>query len=105
MTQEDRAQGDLVARMARLERQNRFLKAGLAGIVVVVGLVTCLSVVRAASPLETVTAKRFVLEDDRGQERAVLGFDAAGLPRLSFIRPDGTPGLSLSDGPQMFPAR
>jgi len=105
MTQEDRAQGDLVARMARLERQNRFLKAGLAGIMVVLGLVTSLSVVRAASPLETLTAKRFVLKDDRGQERAVLGFDAKGLPRLSFIRPDGSPGLSLTDGPQMLPAR
>lgn len=105
MTQEDRAQGDLVARVARLERQNRFLKAGLAGITIVLGLVTSLSAVRAASPLETLTAKRFVLKDDRGQERAVLGFDAAGLPRLSFIRPDGSPGLSLTDGPQMFPAR
>jgi hypothetical protein len=105
MTHETTAEGDLVARVARLERQNRSLKAGLAGIMVVLVLVTSLSVVRAASPLETVTARRFVLEDDRGQERAVLGFDAAGLPRLSFIRPDGSPGLSLSDGPQIFPAR
>jgi hypothetical protein len=105
MTQEEMAEGDLVARVARLERQNRFLKAGLAGIAAVVALVTSLSMVRAASPFETLTANRFVLKDDRGQERAVLGFDAAGLPRLSFIRPDGSPGLSLSDGPQMFPAR
>ena len=78
MTQENTAQGDLVARVARLERQNLFLKAGLAGITIMVGLVTSLSVVRAADPLETLTAKRFVLKDDRGQERAVLGFRCGG---------------------------
>src|SRR4029450_9213151 len=71
-------------RLARLERDNRRLRwavgAALFG-------ATCALVagVRRA-PSETIEASRFVVRDEQGRERALLGFDHPSSPRHSPVR-------------------
>lgn len=71
-------------RLARLERDNRRLRwavgAALFG-------ATCALVagVRRA-PSDTLEASRFVVRDEQGRERALLGFDHPSSPRHSPVR-------------------
>ena len=71
-------------RLARLERDNRRLRwvAGAA----LVGA-TCALIAGVRRPTgDTIEAARFVIRDERGRERALLGFDHPSSPRHSPLR-------------------
>jgi hypothetical protein len=71
-------------RLARLERDNRRLRWAVGA--ALVGA-TCALLARAPrTPSDTVEASRFVVRDDKGRERALLGFDHPSSPRHSPIR-------------------
>jgi hypothetical protein len=46
-----------------------------------------------------------VLRDAGGRSRAVLSVDEDGVGRLTFYRPDGSKAMSISEKPEMQPAR
>jgi len=77
---------DVLARLSRLERQNRRMKLGMvAMLVLVVGLASV-----AAYRPRVVEANEFVLRDERGRLRAHLGFPrGGGRPRLGFYDTKG----------------
>jgi len=76
---------DVLARLSRLERQNRRMKLGIvAMLVVVVGLASV-----AAYRPRVVAANEFVLRDELGRPRARLGFSDPGRPRLGFYDTKG----------------
>ena len=78
-------------RLERLERQNRRLKLGVLGVLVLMGSLVLMG---AAAPPKVVEAEKFVLRDDQGRERAVLDtsadrsgfrlYDAAGKKRTAI---------------------
>jgi len=75
----------LVARVNRLERENRRMK--LVGILVLLGVAAVMVMGQAGSGKQRiVTAEKFVLQDEGGKERGLL-----------FANPDGIAGLMLSD--------
>jgi hypothetical protein len=106
----------MLQRLELVERENRRLKRMshllLAGLAILLGLTTSLLVVFARQSMamaEVVQAKRFVLRDDEGLIRAVLGIqpdgssrfalqDRDGQPRLQLtLLSDGSPGVALKD--------
>jgi hypothetical protein len=106
---------DLAARLERLERSNRRLKLALPLAVAAVAL-AALSL-RRANPVpqvvavpDAIEARRFVLVDSRGVQRAVLETAESGGPQLLltdaegdvelaiFAVPGGVRGLALHDG-------
>lgn len=84
---------DLLARMDRLERQNRSLKRwGMAA--AVLGGVGMLA--SAAAVCDSVSAERFVVRDSRGKERVRLtAYETGGVPKLSFLDDKGKTVFSL----------
>jgi len=82
-------------RLERLERQNRRLKHGLVGIVLA-GL-SLLVMAQVAPPKvhDVVLAKKFVLKDSNGKDRARL-YNAALGPRLTFYTDRGTTPDSIT---------
>jgi hypothetical protein len=91
----------LEARVVRLEKQNRWLRATclIAGLCVVCGL--ALGQSRAGN---TVEAQRFVLKSARGEVRGELSTLDGDYPRLSFRSPNGEKeteldplGISVTD--------
>jgi len=106
----------ILQRLEQVERDNRRLKRLshllLAGLAILLGLTTSLLVVfarQSVATAEVVQAKRFVLRDDEGLIRAVLGMqpdgssrfalqDRDGQPRLQLtLLSDGSPGVALKD--------
>ncbi|HEX7090447.1 MAG TPA: hypothetical protein VF192_09935 [Longimicrobiales bacterium] len=111
-----RAEHVILQRLDHVERENRRLKRLshllLAGLAILLGLTTSLLVVFARQSMATadvVQARRFVLRDENGLIRAVLGMqpdgssrfalqDRDGLPRLQLtLLSDGSPGVALKD--------
>ncbi len=92
-------------RVAGLERQVRRLQLCLFGLVGALLLALLSPHARAAGVPTEVTAQRFVLHDREGRERAVLGFDSLGTPRLTFFGPDGEKTFSLSGRAEPYPVR
>jgi hypothetical protein len=104
----------LLARLEKVENQNRRLKrAGLAALLLVgSALLVGFTVQRPSKPAavtETIEAQRFVLKNARGETRAQLGLlgsedpqltllDAKGKTRLLLNLLAGQPSLSLVDG-------
>jgi len=72
-------------RVARLERQNRRLRALVAGITVLVAASLVLHA-RPRRPAAVAEAEKFVVRDREGRTRAVLGLDYATAPRHSPVR-------------------
>ena len=71
-------------RLARLERDNRRLR--WAVVAALVGATCALVAGMRRAPADTIVASRFVVRDDQGRERALLGFDHPSSPRHSPIR-------------------
>lgn len=71
-------------RLARLERDNRRLR-WVAGAALFGATCAMFAGVRRA-PADTVEASRFVVRDEQGRERALLGFDHPSSPRHSPLR-------------------
>jgi len=108
---------DLEARVRRLESQNGRLKVVLALLTLVMFGVAAMAVLRVielrrearepAGP-SLVQAERFILLDEQGNQRAVLGVganeeamlelnDSRGKPRLRMDVPSSGPGVTLRD--------
>src|SRR5690606_41369765 len=103
-------------RLEAIERENRRLRrlTGilLAGLAILLGLTASLLVVyarQASATADVVQAQRFVLRDQDGLIRAILGVqpdgstrfalqDRDGRPRLQLtLLGDGSPGVALKD--------
>lgn len=106
----------VLRRLETVERENRRLRrlSGvlLAGLAILLGLTAALLAVyarQAGATADVVQAQRFVLRDDSGLIRAVLGVqpdgstrfalqDRDGRPRLQLtLLADGSPGVALKD--------
>ena len=97
----------VVARLARVERQNRRLKIG--GILVVVVTSAGLLMGQAMPKATTVEAETFLVRDATGKQRAALRmapeggvalslFDPAGIGRAALrVDREGSPDLTLFD--------
>lgn len=82
-------------RIALLERSNRRMKAGMAGLV---ALIVGLAILGVAAPTPKVlTAERFVLVDESGRERAELSSNTKA-SALQFLNSNGTDALVLTAG-------
>jgi hypothetical protein len=106
MTHETPCLDTVIARLEKVERQNRRFK--LAGVCLLILGSSLLLMGAFASPPRTVKAEHFTLLDPRGKARArlstvgdsaVLSFhDQQGLTRASFtVGSDGFPGLVFHD--------
>lgn len=86
---------DLVARLERLERENRRVKRVVGGLLAGVG---ALALVSFAAPTlcKTVTAERLVIHDERGKERMVVNAYATRTPSLTFKDASGAAAARLS---------
>jgi hypothetical protein len=74
---------------AKLDRQNRMLRMGLLLLALLLSGMLLTGQARSTARPTTVEAGRFVLFDDAGKERAVLGFDRDGAVNLSFLDTKG----------------
>ncbi len=85
--------GILEARVMRLEKQNRWLRAGclIAGLTAV-----CVLVMGQSNAGNTVEARRFVLKSAKGEVRAELTTLDGDYPRLSLRSPNGEKVTELS---------
>jgi len=97
---------ELAGRVAYLERENRNLRRWL----VATGLAVCATILLGQATAATTTpqvleARRFVLKDDQGRERAVLGLGADGSARLTFFPQDGSKGTSIAEKSGAVPVR
>jgi hypothetical protein len=77
---------DLIDRIERLEKQNRWLKRGMVALVATVG--ACVVMAADAPKAKIVDAEKFVLRDNDGRTRAVLEIGTHG-PRLALLSKDG----------------
>jgi len=95
---------DLAARVEKLERENRRLKR-LAGCGAAVACAV-LAMGQAAPEPKTIEAARFVVVDDAGRERMVLGMDESG-PALVIHSSQGREAVrldvpSVTDKPALY---
>jgi len=98
---------DLSARLEKVERANRFMRAfGVLAIVLGVGVA---AMGQGASPPKVIKAERFEVWDKDGTRRAVLATDSDGVAMLTLgdkaakarmtlsVDTNGSPSLSLTD--------
>jgi hypothetical protein len=86
----------LEGRVAKLERQNRWLKTGYLIAGLSVACARTLGQSRAGSATNTVEAQRFVLKNANGEMRAELSTLDGDYPRLSLRSPNGEKVTELS---------
>jgi hypothetical protein len=91
---------NLLARVQKMERENRVLKLG--GLVVLLAVAAVIAMGQAATK-RTIVADEFILKDSAGNKRATLGLDR-GEPALTLFDATGhdrawlgTEGIVLSD--------
>ena len=84
---------DMVARLDRLERENRSLKRWAVALVAV-GAIGALG--SALTVCDSVSAERFIVRDTSGKERVRLtAYETGGVPKLSFLNDKGKVVFSL----------
>lgn len=83
----------LVARLERVERENRRWKAIGLGVMTLMGLALLMGAARPGVQDE-VRARRFTLVDDEGKVQGFLGFSAVGSPTLFLL---DNPTVTLFD--------
>jgi hypothetical protein len=71
-------------RLARLERDNRRLRWAVGA--ALFGATCALVATVRRAPSDTIEASRFVVRDEQGRERALLGLDHPSAPRHSPVR-------------------
>jgi len=86
----------LEGRVAKLEKQNRWLRAGCLIVGLCVVYAVTLGQSRAGSATNTVKAQRFVLMNSNGEVRAELSTLDGDYPRLSLRSPNGEKVTELS---------
>jgi hypothetical protein len=93
----------LSERLERLEREGQRLKLG-AGVLAVLGLLAAgPTALRAAGAVPNLEARRFVLRDEGGRERGVLGLMPDGTARLVLRGPDGRVLADIGGDGRTFP--
>lgn len=84
---------DLATRLERLERQNRRLVRWGGALLAATAAGWAMSM---APVCKTVWAERFVLQDARGGERAVLtAYETGGVPELTLSHGKGKAGIKM----------
>jgi hypothetical protein len=84
----------LIARVERLEVENRRLKRGGVAVLAIAAVGALASA--SAAVCKTVWAERFVLNDSGGRERAVLtAYETGGKPVLSLFDERGKPSIAF----------
>jgi hypothetical protein len=78
----------ILARLERLERENRWLKRAAVVLVVLAGT-GLLTAAQNTSKDKVMQGQRFSLRDASGNERAWLGMGKAGGPQLRFLDANG----------------
>lgn len=79
----------IVARLEKLERQNRRLKAGGIALLCIVSSVALIAARPARSAEPTIVGSKFSLVNASGKQVAALESDVNDLPGLSFSDPSG----------------
>ena len=83
----------LEERLAKLEKQNRWLKRGAAAGLVVLAAVLCMAQARPAPP--ALEASQFVLRDGQGRERLRIEVARDGNPAINILDQEGRLRSSL----------
>jgi hypothetical protein len=89
----------ILARLERLENENRTLKRIMLGFLVLVGAVILMGQARAP---RTIEAERFILKDAAGVTRARLEMEPKDRPTLTLLDAKGFPLVSLGAGEGPF---
>jgi hypothetical protein len=92
-------------RLSQLAAQNRTLRVLAGGLLALLALQGLTRGVRAAVEPTELAARRFVLTDAHGQQRAMLALDSRGTPRLTFFGPNGSETYSISGEAGLLPVR
>ena len=90
---------DILARLGRVERENRRMKRIGLGVLVLAGAVLLMG---QAHSKRTVEAENFVLKDGSGRIRARLGMELNDRPTLSLLDANGFPLVSMGAGENPF---
>jgi hypothetical protein len=91
----------LAQRLVALERQNRRLKQGFAGALVIVAVIFAAAGTKAQVAPTTVAADRLAMVDEQGRTRATIENSPAmpqGNPLLTFFDRSGKPRLRIGLG-------
>lgn len=86
---------NILARLGRVERENRRLRQGGLGVLVLAGVVLLMG---QAHPNRTIEAEKFVLKDASGRIRARLEMELVDRPTLTLLDARGFPLVSLAAG-------
>jgi len=87
---------NILARLGRVERENRRLKRMAVGVLVLAGAVILMGQARPSN--RTIEAERFVLKDASGRIRARLEMELSDRPTLALLDAKGFPLVSLEAG-------
>lgn len=90
------SQDSLIARVEKLERQNRRMKLIGFGSLIVAGAILLMGQVKQTPVLSEVRARSFTLVDSNGKIRAWIGMAAAG-PTFAIYDAQGNSNTILSD--------
>lgn len=85
---------EMIARLEKLERENRFLKR--CAVVAILLFGALLVMAQAPARPRTVEAERLVIRYPNGKEAIVLGTDVGAGAHAIFYRPDDTFGASIA---------
>ena len=89
--------GDSVeSRLARLERENLWFKRLASVALLGLGLLVLMGQARPASVPNAIEARRFVVRDGNGQQRAKLGVEPTGFAGLLLYDPSGKVRAAVS---------
>jgi hypothetical protein len=92
---DDARLASIMARLTRVERENRRLRQIALSLFLVVGIVLLMGQTR---PNRTIEAEQFILKDSNGRMRARLGMQTPDMPTLVFTDPKGLQLVSLGAG-------
>jgi hypothetical protein len=89
---------ELSARLEKVERQNRWMRAG--GIAALVLVAAGAAMGQAAAPPKVIQAERFEVRDAGGKTRAVLGINPEGVAELALHDKIGEPRIGMDVAPE-----
>lgn len=88
----------LMARLERIEREQRFYRLAVAVIVVASAAFLLMGQSKQPRPSKTIESEKFVLKDSKGRIRGGLATDGDGVVRLALADEKGATHTTLSVG-------